>query len=189
MNSGGPRSLGVSASCVERYTLYKLGLQLSTHHVVCVYFVPICCKVPPKPRTVTKTFLGIHLTRRFTNTKNWGKLHVGGTRKQCCLLTYSMEQSPSWEVNRFSVSHEIHRILWYPKVHYLIHKCPPTVLILSHLDPVHTPTSHHLRSTLILSSHLRLGIPSGQDIFLQRQSWACQRTDCSDGKRLWLNAL
>jgi hypothetical protein len=33
------------------------------------------------------------------------------------LLTYSMEHSPSSEVNRFSASHEIPRILWNPKVH------------------------------------------------------------------------
>ena len=38
------------------------------------------------------------------------------------LLTYSMEHSPSWEANRFSLSQEIPRKLWNPKVHYRSHK-------------------------------------------------------------------
>ena len=59
-----------------------------------------------------------------------------------------MEQSPSWEANQFSASQEIPRILRDPNVHYGIHKCPPPVRILSHLDPVHTPTSHFLKIRL-----------------------------------------
>ena len=56
-----------------------------------------------------------------------------------------MEQSPSWEANWFSSRQDIPRILWNPKVHYRIHKCPPPVPTLSQLDPVHTPTSHFLK--------------------------------------------
>ena len=70
------------------------------------------------------------------------------------LLNYSMEQSSSWEANWFAASQEIPHILWNPKVHYCIHKCLPSVPILSQLDPVHTSTFH------LMKIHLNIILPS-----------------------------
>jgi len=72
----------------------------------------------------------------------WCGLPFLGTSYNIYSLTHSMQQSPSWEANRFAASQKIPLILWNPKVHYRIHKCPPPVPILNQLDPVHTPTSH-----------------------------------------------
>ena len=47
------------------------------------------------------------------------------------LLTYSMEQSPSWEANWSAGSQEVPRILWNPKTHHRTHKRTPPVPILS----------------------------------------------------------
>ena len=75
--------------------------------------------------------------------------------------SYSMKQSPSWEANRFSAGQESPRILWNLKVYYRIHKCQSPVPSLSQINPVHTPHPTSWRFVLILSSHLRLGLPSG----------------------------
>ena len=58
---------------------------------------------------------------------------------------YSTKQSISCDANQFSASQEIPCTLWNPKFCYHICKCPPLVPTLSHIDPVHNPTSHILK--------------------------------------------
>jgi len=65
-----------------------------------------------------------------------------------------MVQSPSSEANQFSASQEIPRTLRKPKIHYRIHERPPPVTGATQSMPPHL-------TSLILSSHLRLGLPSG----------------------------
>ena len=71
------------------------------------------------------------------------------------LLTYSMEQGPFWEANRFSASQESRRFITTFK--------SARHLSLSWASSIQSVTPHPIswRSILILSSHLRLGLPSG----------------------------
>jgi hypothetical protein len=71
-----------------------------------------------------------------------------------------MELNSSWEAVYCAATQELPSILWNMKVHYRVHKSPSLVSILSQIDPVHT-TPDYLRSILILSTHLRLRLPSG----------------------------
>ena len=72
-----------------------------------------------------------------------------------------MVQSPSWEAKWFAASQEIPHISWNPKVHYRTHKPPPPIPTLGQPNPVIYPHPTSWRSILILSTDLRLGLPSG----------------------------
>jgi hypothetical protein len=93
----------------------------------------------------------------FTAIRLLGSKNVWSTsNKLTYLLTYTKEQSPSWEANRFSASQEIPRVLRNPKVHYRHLSLSWASLIQS------TPSySTSWRSILILSSHLCLDLLSG----------------------------
>ena len=70
-------------------------------------------------------------------------------------LAYSMEQSHFWEANRFSVSQESRRFITaFTSARHL------SLSWASSIQSIHShPTSR--RSILILSTHLRLGLPGG----------------------------
>jgi len=117
----------------------------------------VCCLLCrlQSAQQIKNAFVGEWTIYRFHNAR------CNNKNLLTYLLTYSMQHSPSSEANRFAASQEIPRILWKPKVHYHIHKCPPPVRILSQLDPVHSSTPTSWRSILIWYSHLGLGLPNG----------------------------
>jgi len=76
------------------------------------------------------------------------------------LLNNFVVQSPPWETGK-----EIFPVFWNPKVHFYVYVSLTRDPILSHLKCLHPQNLFVLRSTLVLSYHLRPGLPSGVFIF------------------------
>jgi len=57
----------------------------------------------------------------------------------------STERRPSWKANKSAAKPRISHILLSAKVHYHIHKSPPPVHLLSHINPVHVSPFHFLK--------------------------------------------
>jgi hypothetical protein len=66
----------------------------------------------------------------------------------------------SWGAASCATTQEFSNVLWNPKIHYRVYKRPQLVPIPSHISPLCTIPSY-LRSILIVSSHLYLGLASG----------------------------
>jgi hypothetical protein len=52
-------------------------------------------------------------------------------------------------------------LLWNPNVHYHVHKSPPPVLILSHMNSTHKLQPYFPKIHFTIVPHLCLGIPTG----------------------------
>jgi hypothetical protein len=107
---------------------------------------------------------------RYVCLKAMGKLgclHAlsqAGDQAQWCEVTYLLMYGAEpflRSCQMCSHSGNSQEILRNPKVHHRIHKTPPLVPILSQFDSVHPIPSYISKIHFILSTHLRLGLPSG----------------------------
>jgi hypothetical protein len=74
-------------------------------------------------------------------------------------MTNSIERSASWDADSRSAHEEIPCLLWNARVHYDVHKSPPLVPILSHMNSS-TPT-YPISLRLVLMASLTNTYVSG----------------------------
>jgi hypothetical protein len=104
------------------------------------------------------------ITTNLSNTWESSNMSSRTRRRQIKCAYLLTELSSSWVAANFAAPQELPSVLWNPKVQYRAHKSPPLVPMLSHINPIHSIPSSlslSLRSILILSTHLCLGLPSG----------------------------
>jgi hypothetical protein len=66
-------------------------------------------------------------------------IHAFKRLYHACKHNLLLEQSPSWKADSSSCSLEISRLSWNRMVQHRVHKSPPPVPILSHMNPIHNP--------------------------------------------------
>jgi hypothetical protein len=76
-------------------------------------------------------------------------------------ITNSMDLSHSGQAASHTPTWQLLNTLWNPEVHYRVQNSPLLVPILNQINPLHTIPSTPLKCILILSIHVRFGLPSG----------------------------